>query len=223
MSLEIAQPSCGNSESRLRLFETSESSDATIVCNGRKFKVHEFALAERSEYFSRMLTSNFEEAQTREIVQDSISAELMEKVLRHIYGSRIELSLSEALEVLSFADMCLLDGLKEECVNAIEQRLTADNALDIYERLIVCPCLSRTGLVLECERLIFEALNKIDCYESRQFLKASYHLLISYFSEYQYCQFNEDEVVLAILSWWKANPDTSYSQIIELINKCVNT
>ena len=118
MNLEIAQPSCGNSESRLRLFETSESSDATIVCNGRKFKVHEFALAERSEYFSRMLTSNFEEGQTREIVQDSISAELMEKVLRHIYGCDIDLSLDETFLVLTFADMCLLDALKQECANA---------------------------------------------------------------------------------------------------------
>ena len=59
-------------------FEDMKFSDKQIVCQGKKFDVHQFVLSARSPYFAAMFSGGFKEGKSNEIVIDSIQPNILE-------------------------------------------------------------------------------------------------------------------------------------------------
>ena len=59
-------------------FEDMKFSDKQIVCQGKKFDVHQFVLSARSPYFAAMFSGGFKEGKSKEIVIDSIQPNILE-------------------------------------------------------------------------------------------------------------------------------------------------
>ena len=119
---------------RQQFYETGQFSDLKIICQNRTFNAHVFVMVEASDHFSTMLsTTNFIEGKTREITFKDTDPELLEKVIRFIYGFTIHFeTVEQVFKMALLADMFWLQPLMDACVGVMDRMLTAENALEMY-------------------------------------------------------------------------------------------
>ena len=208
-----------NSSTRLNLYATSDLSDVTITCNGREFRAHSFVLAEASVFFRTMLSSNFKEGQTgHNLILDTVSCDLMEKVLPYLYGADLELTGDNLLDILELADMWMLDDLKKTCEEEFPKIVTQENSLKMREIAISFRC--PYDVINLCEKRFFARLDR--CLHSDvEFLQISHELLRRYFVEYQCATKDEIDVILAIHRWWRFDAENRMEHLEELLSSCV--
>lgn len=89
---------------RRRLFNSTTLSDVELVVEGGKWPAHAFVLAEGSQYFERMWTSELVEGQTKKVHIEGVNAQVMEIVLRYLYGCLDSLPVELVVPVVQAAD-----------------------------------------------------------------------------------------------------------------------
>ena len=211
----IRRKSC----TRLDLYATSELSDVTISCNGREFRAHSFVLAETSEFFRTMLSSSFKEGQAgHNLTLDTVSCDLIEKVLPYFYGADLELTGDSLLDILELADLWMLDDLKRTCEKEFPKIVTQENSLKMREIALSFRCPEE--VVLLCEKKFFARLDRV-LHSDEEFLQISHELLRRYFVDYQCATKDEIDVILAIHRWWRFDAENRMEHLEELLSSCV--
>ena len=193
--------------SRVSLYESGEFSDVTIICESGNFKVHRFALEQKSAYFRNMLKSCFKES-SGEIKLKNVSADILLKILPHFYGATITVSYDDINDVLRLADMWFLDSLKEHCERQLPHIILQDNTFadEILGIARMYNC--SPDIIRECEDVLFMTFNYLQQFVNGKclsrwdkFLSLSPELLMKYFTKYN-CKIQLEEQVLLLIQAW---------------------
>ena len=123
------------SQNMLDLYAESRNADITLVVGGEKIKAHKSILVARSTYFQNLFdpNSNWKESRADEIVLDEDPVAFKE-ALKFLYSGMPDEKLKKsAIEVFPIADKYCLDELKEFCLPAIRENLSANNVVAVLQ------------------------------------------------------------------------------------------
>lgn len=122
-------PPCQACSSYNILLDSNVFSDVYFVVEGRTIHAHRAILYARSEYFQNMFDSRMRESIQTEIVIPEVSYEVFRGVLEYLYSGKVKVTHGKlALDLLKAADMFRIEGLRNVCVEKVEQAVTVDNA-----------------------------------------------------------------------------------------------
>lgn len=114
----------------IKLHEDNEFTDVTLNVNGRELKAHKCMLAIRSPVFHRMFSTDMLESKTNIVNIDDISQDVFVQLLKYIYTGTADVS-KYATELFLAAEKYLIDDLKEECKEIINNHISIDNCIKI--------------------------------------------------------------------------------------------
>jgi len=124
-------------------FENSESADVALNCAGQVIKAHSVILAMRSPYFKTALNtdvgSNNQSSRKRtkgiqnQLEVKECSPEVLSTTIKFIYGIGLpeDLSVEDAKDLLTIADLYLMEDLKEALAPVLGAQLDKDSILEI--------------------------------------------------------------------------------------------
>jgi len=118
----------------LKLFETKDFTDFSVLCNGKSIPCHKAFLATRSSVFKTMLESNMKEAKEAILELKNCTEIVAECFVKYFYTGHVEeASLKE--NVVSFLDLGEkydLPGLKAIAEQAMIAMLDKENMLSFF-------------------------------------------------------------------------------------------
>lgn len=114
----------------MKLYEDNEFADVTLNVNGRELKAHKCMLAIRSPVFQRMFNTDMLESKTNIVNIDDISQDVFVQLLKYIYTGTADVN-KYATELFLAAEKYLIDDLKEECKEIINNHISIDNCIKI--------------------------------------------------------------------------------------------
>jgi len=123
-----------------KLFENSESADVALHCAGQVIKAHSVILAMRSPYFKTALNTDVgsNNQSSRGIrytigIQKECSPEVLSTTIKFIYGIGLpeDLGVEDAKNLLTIADLYIMEDLKEAVAPILGAMLDKDNILEI--------------------------------------------------------------------------------------------
>jgi len=125
-----------------KLFENSESADVALHCAGQVIKAHSVILAMRSPYFKTALNtdvgSNNQSSRKRtkgiqNLEVKECSPEVLSITIKFIYGIGLpeDLGVEDAKNLLTIADLYIMEDLKEAVAPVLGAQLDKDNILEI--------------------------------------------------------------------------------------------
>jgi len=107
-------------------------SDVHILCGGQIFYCHRMILSKRSEYFSSMLESGMKESEIRVINLEYMDVDILQAILKFIYGGEIDNLEKNAVDLLKAAGMFILEDLKTVCEKyLLANYMKVDNVIDV--------------------------------------------------------------------------------------------
>ncbi|XP_077981842.1 kelch-like protein 24 [Glandiceps talaboti] len=164
------------------------------------FQCHKVVLASCSNYFRAMLSENFKEGTSTVVTFQTLSSSGVKALLDYIYtGSSIHVTAENVQEILAAADMFLLNGLFNRCVEYLEQDINSQNCLDVF-RLA-----SRYNCVI-LEKKAWQAAVSFckEVIHSKEFLQLSESELLRYIPETVLCQDDDTGYswAHALVTWW---------------------
>jgi len=107
-------------------------SDVHIKCGGKIFYCHRIILAKRSQYFGRMLESGMKESTIKVIELEYIDVDILEAILKYIYGGEINNLEKDAVDLLKAAGMFIIEDLKNICEKyLLANYMKLDNVIDV--------------------------------------------------------------------------------------------
>ncbi|KAK7702611.1 Kelch-like protein 5 [Diaporthe eres] len=120
MSHLEGEGSLANSD--IRLLESGDLADATIVCGDRTWKVHKLILSSRNKWFKAAFHGSMVEATSGKVVLEEQDPDLIEILLRFIYALDIDVPKLRGgkdmpafcIQLFRLGDFFLLDELKEK-------------------------------------------------------------------------------------------------------------
>ena len=106
--------------------------DFVIECGTKKFPCHKAILANRSDVFARLFSSN-DWAENKENVFpiNDHSPDVIEQMLVFIYTNKIPEGTTSSLNLLIIADQFNLKGLIQLCESDLSKTMTHQNAIEI--------------------------------------------------------------------------------------------
>jgi len=109
------------------LFENSESADVALHCAGQVIKAHSAILAMRSPYFKTAIGIQ------NQLEVKECSPEVLSTTIKFIYGIGLpeDLSVGDAKDLLTIADLYLMEDLKEALAPGLGAQLDKDSILEI--------------------------------------------------------------------------------------------
>ncbi|XP_022081189.1 ankyrin repeat and BTB/POZ domain-containing protein 1-like [Acanthaster planci] len=150
--------------------ERSPFADVCFSVEGQFFYCHKVFFCCRSEYFRALLSDHFSESvqdpyhSLPVVKMNDIKPQIFAKIVYYIYSERVELTEDTSYDVLCFADLYLLPGLKRICANVISSHLTEDNVISV---LRVSRMFSLSKLEDQCTEYMARHLEKF--IESEEF------------------------------------------------------
>ncbi|DBA74292.1 hypothetical protein WJX77_001158 [Trebouxia sp. C0004] len=117
--------------------------DLRLVLGSRSCLCHRSFMSRRSDYFSTMLGSNFQEGSTAsgdilEIQVADVPPEVLYAALRWVYTDRVDADMpaEQLLQVMQYADRALMEGLKGRCAMLLHPHVTQDSALLLLQQAL---------------------------------------------------------------------------------------
>ncbi|XP_062595032.1 ankyrin repeat and BTB/POZ domain-containing protein 1-like [Saccostrea cucullata] len=110
--------------------------DICFCVEGHKFLCHKVFFCGRSDYFKALLIDHFGESEVSDsnvpqMTLNDISCDIFTQIMYYIYQDSCELSENTVYDVLWFADLYMLPGLKRQCANCISKFINSSNVLQI--------------------------------------------------------------------------------------------
>eukprot|EP00211_Chloroparvula_japonica_P006028 CAMPEP_0119121880 /NCGR_PEP_ID=MMETSP1310-20130426/2302_1 /TAXON_ID=464262 /ORGANISM="Genus nov. species nov., Strain RCC2339" /LENGTH=379 /DNA_ID=CAMNT_0007111461 /DNA_START=189 /DNA_END=1325 /DNA_ORIENTATION=+ len=126
----------------LKYLDTGEFADLEIESStGEIFQVHRIILARSSEFFARLLLSDFRESQERVIkLNFSDPQNIFPMILRYMYGDTIDITAENVTALLAMADHYLIASLKKITTSFVQRNITKETALDMLQRAMMFGC-----------------------------------------------------------------------------------
>ncbi|XP_056001125.1 ankyrin repeat and BTB/POZ domain-containing protein 1-like [Ostrea edulis] len=110
--------------------------DICFCVEGHLFHCHKVFFCGRSDYFKALLIDHFGESQVSEnnipqVTLNDITCDIFTQIMYYIYQDSCELSEDTVYEVLWYADLYMLQGLKRQCATCISKFINSNNVLQI--------------------------------------------------------------------------------------------
>lgn len=116
------------------LLDNASFSDVTFIVEEKEICAHRCILYARSEYFRNMFDSKMRETSEKEITIQNMSYDVFRAVLEYLYSGRVRVVQGGlAVDLLKAADMFQIDGLRNLCVDRVEQEVTVGNAAFVVQ------------------------------------------------------------------------------------------
>ncbi|POS69081.1 hypothetical protein DHEL01_v212527 [Diaporthe helianthi] len=119
--------------SDLSLLETGHFSDVVLICGNHAWNLHRSIICKRCPWFEKALMGGFAGSETKKITLTDIASEVVEVVLRYLYSGAIDTAavqrcegeciISQYIRLWSVADFFLIEPLKADIIEAMEQSL----------------------------------------------------------------------------------------------------
>lgn len=114
--------------------QSGQFSDVTLKFDSHEYKAHKAVLAYSSEFFSRLLLSEFKEsAQSLITLKFPDSQNVFPDLLAFMYGGSITLTLESVIPVLAMADHYLIKDLVSVCTEYLSAHIQKENVLVIVK------------------------------------------------------------------------------------------
>lgn len=133
-NLEVPRQPCETCSGTKSLLDNEMFSDVKFIVEGRTIHAHRCVLYARAEYFRNMFDSKMRETSEKEINIPDVAYDVFLAVLEYLYSGTVNVSSGKlSVELLKAADMFRIEGLRNLCVEKVEQAVTVDNAAFICQ------------------------------------------------------------------------------------------
>lgn len=133
-TVETARQPCETCSGTKTLLDNKMFSDVRFIVEGRAIHAHRCILYARSEYFRNMFDSRMRETSEKDIPIPDVAYDVFLAVLEYLYSGTVRMSSGKlAVELLKAADMFRIEGLRNLCVEKVEQAVTVENAAFICQ------------------------------------------------------------------------------------------
>lgn len=170
--------------------------DAIICVGHEEFPCHKNVLAVSSPYFQAMFTSDLKESRETRICFNEVSPWTLKLVIDYAYSGKIEITSSNAQEMLAAACLFQYPAIVEACVEFLIQQLHPSNCLGIESFAQLHSC---TDLQDKARQYALE--NFLSLVENDEFLDLSVERLIEYVSNDLIDVRSEEDVFNAVIRW----------------------
>lgn len=114
---------------RLRPFYNNQAhSDVVLRAGDQAFCCHKLLLAAQSATFDRMFQSGMREGSSGEVVVDDMRPEVLEALLKYIYGCQDDITPQLVIDLFRAADHYQIESLRAECLDLMMSHVDVDNA-----------------------------------------------------------------------------------------------
>lgn len=185
--------------------------DVILVVEGAEFSAHKTVLAASSTFFNNLFTVNMKEKEELRIEIGGLRASDMEDLLVYLYTGRIEITESNAWDVIASANYLLVPTLKELGSNFLEEKLSVSNCLSTYKFAEAYDCFELTKASHD-----FVMKHFITVSLTEEFLTLNTDELDRFLSSDELKVEAETEVYEALLRWYKHDEEGRRSEFGKL-------
>ncbi|CAL1544804.1 unnamed protein product [Lymnaea stagnalis] len=186
--------------------------DAILCVGQEEFPCHKNVLAVSSPYFQAMFTSDLKESRESRINFNEVSPWTLKRVIDYAYSGKIEVSTTNAQEMLAAASLFQYPAIVSACEEFLEQQLHSSNCLgfEMFAQLHCC-----TELQKKARQFALENFTSV--VENDEFLELPFDRLQSYISSDYIDVRTEETVFKAIKNWVQFDLDEREKQLPELL------
>mmetsp|Transcript_15702 Transcript_15702/g.28199 ORF Transcript_15702/g.28199 Transcript_15702/m.28199 type:complete len:414 (+) Transcript_15702:161-1402(+) len=105
-------------------------SDITLVCDGKEFSAHKAILAATSDVFAAMFNHRMKESLDGTVEIKELDSKVLDMLLKYIYTEKLPSTFDE-ISLLLAADKFQINRLAVICMQALGQKLTAENVVNV--------------------------------------------------------------------------------------------
>ncbi|KAK2146021.1 hypothetical protein LSH36_639g01044 [Paralvinella palmiformis] len=185
------------------LYNNAKFSDVTLIVGGKKFYAHKLLLANASDVFEQMLTSEHwpDSGQSQLVLQEQEDCiPVFCDFLKYIYSGQVALSMESVLGLLVLADKYNIPDLKDCCSAFMGQHLVTppdqNKAITWYQYAIAC---NSSNLQEACYQYI--VLNMDIIIQSPDWIYLDQHNLISLLQRSDLVVESEYVLLQAVVCW----------------------
>nr|CAB3249719.1 germ cell-less protein-like 1 [Phallusia mammillata] len=117
------------------LFENGENSDIKICAFKHEWNLHKIYL-KQAKYFSGMFQSQWKESLMGvidlQIPDENVTKESLNTALGSLYSDEVDISPETVVSVLSAASLIQLEGLMQQCSDAMKEYVCCENVCNYY-------------------------------------------------------------------------------------------
>ena len=169
-----------------------------------------------------MFNSTFKEGQPEPRVDCDVRADVLEALLPWFYGEEVTVRKEQLLPALAFANMALVDPLKENLESLLEDSCDSDDYPQTLDALMMLD---------NCEMIFAKILSKLFCQLDKTndlakfttFLKLPRPVVEEYFTRHPVPVVSEDKILEAILYWWLYDATERATDTLEILHACLRT
>lgn len=110
-----------------KLNRDEKTSDFILKSNGLEVPVHKVVLAASSSIFQKMFSVDMKEEREGEVELHTISPRVLETMVRYMYGKLDFIPSDIVVELFRVADLYDINGLREECLIHMKEKITVEN------------------------------------------------------------------------------------------------
>lgn len=175
--------------------------DVLIRVEGIDFKCHKIVLAAACPYFSDLFKDN-KSVRIDRLILEGLSSQSIEAMICYFYTARLIVDADDVEEVLESAYYLRMTDVVYLCIDYLDNNLNVHNCLSIYE-------LAVRHYIQELRSKVFNyiCLNFKSVAEEPRFQEISVDMLYQIISNTQVKVEAEEEVYLAVWSWYNFNRD----------------
>lgn len=139
-----------------RMLESGTHSDATLVCESRRFKVHKCVLASASAVFRAMFRSRMCESLQGVVTIQDVDSKTLESLVKYMYTEDVRPS-DATTRLLFAADKYKIDRLAALCMANLQRTLSVENILEVFVATQLLTHVSHCGVLRQsCFRFFSE-------------------------------------------------------------------
>ena len=186
-----------------RLNELREANfrcDTTLRVEGQTFPAHSHVLYAASDYFRGLFSSELQvkEKQENLVELKVVKSTVMEDVLEFMYLGQVNITISNARDLLVASDYLMIPSLKSQTALFLEKSLNVSNCLTLESIACEYNCDSLRQAAIKFKKENFVAIVK-----SEDFLKLEFNNVKELMCQDELNISGEEEVYEAVIAWVK--------------------
>lgn len=172
--------------------------DLILLVEQKEIHCHRIVLAACSPYFYGMFsTSQMKETlESKPVILNDITFEIMEQVLSFIYTGQILITVTNVKDIVAAANYFLMDNLKETCCQYLQKNLSPSNCLGIESIAEQFGC---DSLTKAAQQYVLD--NFVEVSRSKEFISLTSERLLELLANDDTNVSKEEEIYEALLIW----------------------
>ena len=175
--------------------------DVSLKIEGKLFRAHRNILAAGSAYFYNLFNSEMKEKEAEIIALKEIRSSVADELLAYIYTGKVQVSESNAEDLITSANYLLLTRLKQEACALLEDQTTVLNCIYMFSFAERYQCSKLKDYALDLMNRNFVAVSR-----SKDFLNLNADQIKEFLSSDDIVIEGEEDVFEAIVQWINHDP-----------------